>query len=239
MKPEFHAVTTALLDLDGVLIDLHFANHFWQEYLPCCYGEQHQLPVAEAKRKLNDDYRAVRSTLKWYCTDYWSERLQLDIQALKRSQAQRINLRPGAQALLERLGTLGIRRVLVSNAHPESVALKLATAGIRPLLDEVCSSHELGLAKETPGFWQRFEAHHRVELEHSLFIDDNEEVLQNAHLSPIGQLYTVLNPDSMRTPRTDSAFADAGNFADFFPVSASIPSTGDTNDEHQAPPFGL
>jgi len=27
-------IETVMLDLDGTLLDLHFDNYFWQEYLP-------------------------------------------------------------------------------------------------------------------------------------------------------------------------------------------------------------
>ncbi len=32
-------IETVLLDMDGTLLDLHFDNFFWQEYLPRRYAE--------------------------------------------------------------------------------------------------------------------------------------------------------------------------------------------------------
>lgn len=34
MSFDWTEIETVLLDLDGTLLDLHFDNYFWQEYLP-------------------------------------------------------------------------------------------------------------------------------------------------------------------------------------------------------------
>jgi len=41
--------------------------------------------------------------MNWYCIDYWSRELGLNVEALKRTQAERIAWLPGAQTFLERL----------------------------------------------------------------------------------------------------------------------------------------
>jgi FMN phosphatase YigB (HAD superfamily) len=36
---DWQGIETVLLDMDGTLLDLHFDNYFWQEYLPLRYAE--------------------------------------------------------------------------------------------------------------------------------------------------------------------------------------------------------
>ena len=38
----WNAINTVLLDMDGTLLDLHFDNYFWQEYVPQKYAEKHR-----------------------------------------------------------------------------------------------------------------------------------------------------------------------------------------------------
>jgi FMN phosphatase YigB (HAD superfamily) len=33
---DWQEIKTVFLDLDGTLLDLHFDNHFWLEYVPVC-----------------------------------------------------------------------------------------------------------------------------------------------------------------------------------------------------------
>jgi len=74
---------TLLLDLDGTLLDLHYDNHFWLEHVPRRYAEAHALPAAEAKAEVLGRYQRAEGTLDWYCVDYWSRELRLDIPQLK------------------------------------------------------------------------------------------------------------------------------------------------------------
>ncbi|MBA1332769.1 haloacid dehalogenase, partial [Candidatus Endoriftia persephone str. Guaymas] len=36
---DWQQIDTVLLDMDGTLLDLHFDNHFWLEYVPQRYAE--------------------------------------------------------------------------------------------------------------------------------------------------------------------------------------------------------
>lgn len=58
---DWTAIDTVLLDMDGTLLDLHFDNFFWLEYLPLRYAEQHSLPLPVAKARLEGFFgRAAR-----------------------------------------------------------------------------------------------------------------------------------------------------------------------------------
>ena len=81
-------VDTVLLDMDGTLLDLAFDNYFWQKLVPETYGEQQGISPAEAQEFIRSQYSAVQHTLNWYCLDYWSERLGLDICAMTTARAR-------------------------------------------------------------------------------------------------------------------------------------------------------
>ncbi|MDF2528806.1 MAG: nucleotidase [Enterobacter mori] len=82
-------VDTVLLDMDGTLLDLAFDNFFWQQLVPETYGKQQGISPAEAQEFIRSQYSAVQHTLNWYCLDYWSERLGLDICAMTTAQGPR------------------------------------------------------------------------------------------------------------------------------------------------------
>ena len=44
-RPDWRAIDTVLLDMDGTLLDLRFDNYFWLELVPRKYGAMAMLPV--------------------------------------------------------------------------------------------------------------------------------------------------------------------------------------------------
>src|SRR5690606_39016853 len=111
-----------------------------------------------ANRFLTELSDSLQGTLDWYCIDYWSARLQMDVEALKGEVRHLIRFRPGTEAFLDFLQAQGKRALLVTNAHPKALQLKLQASGLaRHDLQQV-SSHELQLAKENAGFWPRLQA---------------------------------------------------------------------------------
>ena len=91
-------IDTVLLDMDGTLLDLAFDNWFWQRHVPEQYALRRGLDYAEAERILHDWIESHLGTLNWYCLDFWTRELGLNISALKRAAADRIAVRPGAEA---------------------------------------------------------------------------------------------------------------------------------------------
>ena len=57
-------IDTVLLDMDGTLLDLHFDNHFWLEFLPQRYAELHGISPAMAELELAPLFK-VPSTFPW------------------------------------------------------------------------------------------------------------------------------------------------------------------------------
>jgi putative hydrolase of the HAD superfamily len=77
---------------------------------------------------------------------------------------------------------------------------------LAPYFDRIISSHEIGLAKEEPGFWERLENTESFTAEHSLFIDDNLHVLRAAQQYGLKYLLAVKEPDSKQAPKDTAEF---------------------------------
>ena len=100
---DWNDIESVFLDLDGTLLDLRFDNHFWVEFIPEHYAQHHQLAPEKARADVLARMKELRGTLDWYCTDFWSRELNLDIIALKAAKRHLIRTRPGAQAFLATL----------------------------------------------------------------------------------------------------------------------------------------
>ncbi|SDX67974.1 GMP/IMP nucleotidase [Marinobacter mobilis] len=196
---------TLFLDMDGTLLDLHFDSHFWLEHLPLRYAEHHALTPEQARARLLPMIQAEQGTLNWYCTDYWSERLNLDITRLKAEVSDRISYRPYVPEFLSAVKASGRRAVIVTNCHPDPLALKLQRTGLDQRVDRIISSHTLGKPKEDPQFWQDLQHLERFRPDTTLMVDDSLPVLQSARDAGIGQCLAVLAPDSQQPAREDSA----------------------------------
>lgn len=192
---------TVFLDMDGTLLDLHFDNHFWLEHLPLRYAEHRRLSTDQARTEILSMINALRGTLNWYCTDYWSEQLQLDVTRLKAEVGDRIGFRPQAPEFLATLRRSGKRATILTNCHPDPLRLKLDRTGLESMVDDVISSHQLGAAKEDQAFWHALSQRTRYQPERSLMVDDSIPVLESARRAGIGQCLAILAPDSQQPPR--------------------------------------
>src|SRR5262245_11278220 len=156
-SPEWPQIETVLLDMDGTLLDLRFDNYFWRELVPQRYAEQNGISVPEAQQLLRPRFAAWEGRLEWYCLEHWTRELGLDLAALKHEAAGLIAWLPSAVEFLERLRPLGKRVVLVTNAHRTVLRLKLERTGLDAHVAVQYSSHDFGLPKEDPAFWERLQ----------------------------------------------------------------------------------
>lgn len=209
-------IDTVLLDMDGTLLDLHFDNYFWLHHLPACYAKQHRLSLEQAKAYLQPLLASYQGQLAWYCTDFWSEKLQLPIVQMKRDTAEKIAWRPEAQAFLQRLGAMGKQRVLITNAHPDSLQIKLEQVALAPYLDQIISSHTLGYPKEDQCFWQALQAQLQFSRARSVFFDDSEAVLTSAQHYGVAHTLAIAQPDSQGPLKHYQHFSAVQSFMALF-----------------------
>ena len=205
--------------MDGTLLDLHFDNHFWQELVPRRYAQDRGLDVLTAKKLLAPVFRRNEGTLNWYCLDFWTRELNIDIALLKHDIVHLIAVHPHVMEFLEALRVAAKRTILVTNAHPKSLALKLEHTQLDSRLDAIVSAHSIGHPKEQPAFWAQLQHHQPFVAEHSLLIDDTLAVLRAARDYGIRQLLAVHRPDTRHPPREAAEFAVLHDFRDLLPVA--------------------
>ncbi len=206
--------------MDGTLLDLHYDNYFWSRHLPARYAALKSTTQDEAIRAIEALISAHRGSLQWYCLDFWSEQLEIDLIPLKREVADRVSMRPGTAEFLTALRRSGRPVWLVTNAHRDSLMVKMERHNIRDYFDRVILSHDLDAAKESPEFWQRLRATHPFEPRRALLIDDSAPVLDAARGFGIGQVLTIAQPDSKQPPRENLSHTTLHDFADIMPIPA-------------------
>lgn len=211
-------INTVLLDMDGTLLDLHFDNYFWLHHLPQRYAEAHGVAEEEAKSTLHAHYQAHNGTLNWYCLKFWGESLQLNIRELKEEVKHLIQIRPFVIEFLERLQQAQKRLVLITNAHPESLDLKLDVTHIDQWLDMVISSHQLQYPKEEQAFWHELQQREHFDPQHTLFIDDSQRILQSAQDYGIRHVLGIRHPDSKLEPSDLGPFLAIDHFDELLPT---------------------
>jgi GMP/IMP 5'-nucleotidase len=216
--PLWGDIDTVLLDLDGTLLDLAFDTYFWWQHIPAVYGATRSLSLEESQALLKPRFRACEHTLNWYCVDYWSRELGLDVPALKRAAGDRIGWLPGAEAFLRGLRDLGKRVVLMTNAHPKALRIKDERTGVTRYFDAVHSSHTFGSPKETPEFWSAVRKSEPFDPARSMFVDDSLPVLRAARHAGIRWVYAVRKPDSSAGPRVHTEFPAVDAVGDLLPV---------------------
>lgn len=207
-------INTLFLDMDGTLLDLKFDNFFWRRYLVDIYAQNQAISLSEAQNLILKKYISCENTLDWYCTDYWSRELGLNVIELKREVADQISVRHQAIEFLQFIQHQSKRVLLVTNAHPDTVKIKLDQTGIDEYMDSVVSSHEIGRPKEDPLFWEQLGELEPFNSEHTCLIDDNTVVLQSAKQHGIKHLYSIKQPDSSRPPNQQQNFPAIDEFAE-------------------------
>ncbi|MFP3873148.1 MAG: GMP/IMP nucleotidase [Thiohalophilus sp.] len=214
---DWNNIDTVLLDMDGTLLDLNFDTYFWTEHVPRRYAQQHAMEPEAAKQALYPIFRRIEGTLNWYCVDYWSETLGMDIAALKTEIDHLIAIHPYVTEFLDQLLQHGKTRVLVTNAHPKSMELKFERTALHNHIEHIVCSHEFGIPKEEQDFWHRL--HDRLPYDNSrtLLIDDSLPVLRSAQKYGIGHLLAVKHPDSQLPPKDVEEFEAVRCFSEIIP----------------------
>ena len=210
-------IDTVLLDMDGTLLDLHFENHFWLSHLPQRYAEHHGISLQQAEDELLPLFHQHAGQLNWYCTDFWSRELKLSVRELKHEVAHLIALRPDADTFLAAIRAAGKRVALITNAHRDSLSLKLERVELAPFFDRLISSHDYGFAKEEQQFWFALQQDFGFDPNRTLFIDDSLPILRSARDYGVTHLLAVRQPDSHKPVKDTEEFAAVDDYRTLLP----------------------
>ncbi len=226
-KTDWQALDTVLLDMDGTLLDLAFDNYFWREAVPRCIARRARLAFDVTCSRLFEHYALKQGSLDWYCLDYWTRALDLDIRALKTASSHRIRFHAGARECLGRLAASGRRLVLVTNAHEDALAMKRDVTGLGRFFDAMVSAHAIGYPKEDARFWPLLASGLGLEPERTAFVDDSLPVLSAARRFGIAELVAVTRPDSREAARAAPGYFAVEHMGELLPATGGrTPSAG-------------
>ena len=211
---KWNTIDTVLLDMDGTLLDLHFDTYFWTKLVPAKYAEQLGIPLDEAKAIYTPLLAKTTGSLQWYCLDFWSETLSLDLVSLKREAQDLICFRPYAEVFLKALKNTSKTVIMITNAHRDTLSFKLERLPMAHYFNQLISAHDYGYPKEHPLFWQILESRINLDKQRTLFIDDTASILDAAKTYGIAQILAVEKPDSHKPPLNTGSYTAVKDFRD-------------------------
>ena len=217
--PPWSKIDTIIFDMDGTLLDLHFDNYFWLVLVPKIYSEKYGISKQLALEIILAKTEKVRGTLNWYCLDYWENELKINIVKLKMSITQKIALRPSSESFLSALREQDKNLLLVTNAHPASLDIKMKQVPIFHYFNQLISSHNLRLAKENRGFWNKLQRVEPFDPSRTILFDDSLPVLYQARQEGIKYLYGIGQPDSQKPKVMNTEFPLVEDFKDLMPIA--------------------
>ena len=218
MRLDWSQIDTVLLDMDGTLLDLSFDTYFWRQLVPEQYADMRGLSRKDAAEIVEGHYERVYGTLDWYCVDYWSRTLELDIRALKSRVSDRVGYLPESVRFLETMAVYGKRIVLVTNAHQAALAIKLSRTDLADRVDRIFSSHEFQRPKEHAEFWGCLREAEPFDCERTLLVDDSLPVLSAARGFGMSQVVAIRRPDTSAPKRIVEGFPAVDSVADLLPA---------------------
>jgi len=224
---DWNSIDTVFLDMDGTLLDLHFDDYFWRDYVPRRFAEKNRMSIEEARTYLWNRYRSMEGTLDWYSVDFWSRELHLDIEVLKHEIDHLIQVHPYVPEFLDRIRKAGKKAVLVTNAHGKSLQLKMKRTRLGKKLDRLVCAHDLGLPKEAPEFWRKLQVIEPFDKARTLLIEDSRKVLISAQAYGIRNLVAVAKPNSKQPPAEVYGFTSITTFREILPPDPYGSERGD------------
>jgi putative hydrolase of the HAD superfamily len=169
----FKDIECLLIDMDGVILDNAYDNDFWQNQIPEVIADNKGIAFDDAKRLAIQIFNYKKNTKDWYDVDYWSNMLNIDIEAQKRSEKSfsRISLYDGVIDTLSVLKNK-TKMILITNAHRKTLNIKLEKYNLTPYFDEMVCAHELNYVKEDIQLWYMLRSKYRLDYEKTLLVED-------------------------------------------------------------------
>ena len=169
----FKDIECLLIDMDGVILDNAYDNDFWQNQIPEVIADSKGIGFDDAKRLAIQIFNYKKNTKDWYDVDYWSNMLDIDIEAQKRSEKSfsRISLYDGVIDTLSVLKNK-TKMILITNAHRKTLNIKLEKYNLTPYFDEMVCAHELHYVKEDIQLWYMLRSKYRLDYEKTLLVED-------------------------------------------------------------------
>ena len=137
---------------------------------------------------------------------------------MKQELAHLISLRPHVDELLSALKAAGKHIVLITNAHQDSLSLKMERISLAHYFDRLITSHTFGYPKEDQRFWEALQANEPFNRERTLFVDDSIPILRSAREYGIRELLAIKHPDSKKTAKDTEEFPAIDQFTELLPV---------------------
>lgn len=212
---QWDQINWVLLDMDGTLLDLCFDDTLWRVQLPETYSTHHGVGLIEAQKTINDIADHAFGKLEWYCIDFWSDQLGFDVRPSKEKLSHLIGFRPGALAFLKWLKHQNKHVILATNAHPDSIALKDTKTDLSQWVDDIMHAHDANAPKESQTYWHWLHQQTGFISQQTLFIDDNDHILDAATKFGIMHSIGVATPNSMR-PASRSKYPSFDHFQELY-----------------------
>lgn len=212
---------TLMLDMDGTLLDLAFDNYLWMHIVPREFARKNDMPEDKAREQLYAIMRKLQGRLDWYCLDFWSDHLNLDIEGLHRDANHRIGYLPGAEEFLKQVSAMELRLLLVSNSHGTTLEIKDEVTDVKRFFDKIYLSHDLGHPKEEQPFWESLQEQENFDPERTMFMDDNLLVLGSARDYGIRHLVAIARPETAGPAREMTGFKSVDRVADVLAIDTT------------------
>jgi HAD superfamily hydrolase (TIGR01509 family) len=169
----FKDIECMLIDMDGVILDNTYDNNFWQNQIPAVIAKNKGISFEDAKRLAIQIFNFKKNTKDWYDIDYWSNMLNVDIEAEKRSSLSfdRIKLYEGVTETLNKLKNR-YRLLLITNAHRKTLNIKLEKYDLAPYFENMLCAHELHYVKENVQLWYMLRSKFQLNYTKTVLIED-------------------------------------------------------------------